>query len=223
MGGRTQLSELFFQLRLPRRHQHRSLRINPLVVRIAAIVLAAGKSERMGRPKALLPFRGSTFLENILETIKHSAIQQTVVVLGHHADTILATIQIAHPVINADYEKGMTTSIQAGIRALASDVDGAMLFLVDHPIVESGTIDALIGHFRPGCIVLPTYRGRRGHPVLFSRTVMEEIVGLPPSVGANTMVWKDPARIVEVALEDAGITIDIDTPEQFETFQRGHQ
>jgi molybdenum cofactor cytidylyltransferase len=192
-------------------------------VRIAAIVLAAGKSERMGRPKALLPFRDSTFLEHILETIKGSAIRETVVVVGHHADTILTAIQIARPVINADYEKGMTTSIQAGIRALASAVDGAMLFLVDHPVVEPATIDALIGHFRPGCIVLPTYRGRRGHPVLFSRAVLEEIAGLPASVGANTIVWKDPSRIVEVALEDAGITIDIDTPEQFETFQRGHQ
>ena len=192
-------------------------------MRIAAIVLAAGKSERMGRPKALLPLRGSTFLENILATIKHSAIAETVVVVGHHADTILAAIQVEHSVINADYEKGMTTSIQAGIRELASGVDGAMLFLVDHPIVEPATIDALIGHFRPGCIVLPTYQGRRGHPVLFSRTVMEEIAGLPPSVGANTIVWKDPSRIVEVALEDAGITIDIDTPDQFETFQRGHQ
>jgi molybdenum cofactor cytidylyltransferase len=192
-------------------------------VRIAAIVLAAGKSERMGRPKALLPFRGSTFLENILETTKRSAIRETVVVVGHHADTILAAIQIAHPVVNADYEKGMTTSIQAGIRELASDVDGAMLFLVDHPVVEPATIDALIGHFRPGCIVLPTFRGRRGHPVLFSRTVMEEIAALPPTVGANTIVWKDPSRIVEVPLEDAGITIDIDTPEQFETFQRGQQ
>jgi len=192
-------------------------------VRIAAIVLAAGKSERMGRPKALLPFRGTTFLENILETVKRSAIDETVVVVGHHADTILGAIQIAHPITNPDYEKGMTTSIQAGIREVASDVDGAMLFLVDHPIVEPTTIDTLIGHFRPGCIVLPTYRGRRGHPVLFSRTVMEEIIDLPPSVGANTIVWKDPFRIIEVALEDAGITIDIDTPEQFETFQRGHQ
>jgi molybdenum cofactor cytidylyltransferase len=191
-------------------------------VRIAAIVLAAGKSERMGRPKALLPFRDSTFLEHILETIKRSGITETVVVVGHHADTILTAIHVARPVINADYEKGMTTSIQAGIRELAPDVDGAMLFLVDHPVVEPATIDALIRHFRPGCIVLPTYRGRRGHPVLFSRAVMEEIAGLPPNVGANTIVWKDPSRIAEVPLNDAGITIDIDTPEQFETFQRGH-
>src|SRR5262245_51237517 len=201
MGGRTQLSELFFQLRLPRRHQHRTLRLNRLVVRIAAIVLAAGKSERMGRPKALLPFRGSTFLEHILEIIKRSEISETVVVVGHHASTILTAIQIARPIINADYEKGMTTSIQAGIRELASEVDGAMLFLVDHPVVEPATIDALIAHFRPGCIVLPTYRGRRGHPVLFSHAVMEEIAGLLPTVGANTIVWKDPSRIVEVALE----------------------
>src|SRR5262245_7192067 len=169
----------------------------------------------MGRPKALLPWRGRTFLENILASIHRSTIGDVVVVLGHHAEAIMETVALTHPVLNPDYEQGMTTSIQRGIRAIPSDVGGAMLILVDHPVIKPGTINALIENFRSGCIVLPTYRGRRGHPVLFARSVLEEILQLPPSLGANSVVWKDPSRIVEVALEDPGITIDIDTPEQF--------
>src|ERR1700720_3324918 len=119
---------------------------------IAAIVLAAGKSERMGRPKALLPFRGSTFLESILNAIARSSIQHTVVVVGHHRVEIEAQIASPRTVFNPDYEQGMITSFQAGIRALPSDASGAVLFLVDHPLVEPSTIDLLIAGFAPGRI-----------------------------------------------------------------------
>jgi molybdenum cofactor cytidylyltransferase len=183
---------------------------------IAAIILSAGKSERMGRPKALLPIAGRTFLENILAAVEASAVSHTVVVLGHHRDLILRSVRIPNVVFNPDYEQGMTTSIQAGIRALPSDVDGALLFLVDHPVIAAPTIDILIKNFKPGHIILPTYDGRRGHPVLFSSEVLAEIAALPPSSGANQVVWKDPGRVVEIPVSDRGILIDIDTPEQFE-------
>ena len=183
---------------------------------IAAIILAAGKSERMGRPKALLPIRGKTFLENIIQTIQRSAVGTIVVVVGHHRDEIEEAIQLDHVVFNPDYEQGMLTSFQAGIRALPPDAEGALLFLVDHPMTRTQTIEALIESFKPGEIILPTFNGRRGHPVLFSRAVLEEILQLPLSMGANTVVWKDPSRVVEVPVDDAGILLDVDTPSQYE-------
>jgi molybdenum cofactor cytidylyltransferase len=170
----------------------------------------------MGRPKALLPIRGRTFLENILEAISHTSIEQTIVVLGHHRDEIERSLSLPSAVFNPDYEQGMTTSLQAGIRALSWDAAGAILFLVDHPLVEPRTIEALIMNLAPTRIVLPTFEGRRGHPVLFSSEVLEEILALPPSEGANIVVHKNPARVVEVPVNAPGILVDIDTPEQFE-------
>jgi molybdenum cofactor cytidylyltransferase len=182
---------------------------------IPAIVLAAGKSERMGRPKALLSLHGRTFLENILAAIAGSSISRTVVVTGHHHEEIRQRLPLQNIVYNPDYEKGMITSFQAGIRALPPEVDAAMLFLVDHPMVESRTIDALIVSLKPGHISLPVFQGRRGHPVLFSASVLEEIIALPMDQGANIVVRKDPRRIIEVPLNTPGIIIDIDTPEDY--------
>jgi molybdenum cofactor cytidylyltransferase len=170
----------------------------------------------MGRPKALLPIRGTTFLENILDAVSRSSIQETVVVVGHHRAEIEARVAAPRIVFNPDYEQGMVTSFQAGIRALPPDASGAVLFLVDHPLVEPSTIESLIGSFAPGRIVLPVFEGRRGHPVLFAFEVLQEILALPASQGANIVVRKDPRRIVEVPVNAPGILVDIDTPEQFE-------
>ncbi len=188
-----------------------------------AIVLAAGKSERMGRPKALLPFRNRTFLGNILDAISRSSIESAVVVLGHERELIERSHALPRVVFNAAYEQGMITSFQAGIRALPPGAEGAVVFLVDHPVVEPQTIDMLIDHFAPGRIVLPTFQGRRGHPVLFSVAVLQEILELPLTKGANAVVWKDPRRITEVPVNTPGILVDIDTPEQFKELEQQDQ
>jgi molybdenum cofactor cytidylyltransferase len=109
----------------------------------------------------------------------------------------------------------MSTSIQAGIRALPAGAAGAVLFLVDHPLIQATTIEKLLEHFGSGGIVVPAYQGRRGHPVLFSADVLREILDLEPGKGANTVVWKNSARVTEVAVDDSGIVRDIDTPEDF--------
>ena len=170
----------------------------------------------MGRPKALLPFRGRTFLANILDAISHTSIEDTFVVLGHHRAEIEQSLSLPSVVFNPNYEQGMITSFQAGVRALSWDASGAFLFLVDHPVVEPATIEAMIMNLAPNRIVLPTFEGRRGHPVLFSSEVLEEILALPSTEGANIVVRKNPARIVEVPVSTPGILVDIDTPEQFE-------
>jgi molybdenum cofactor cytidylyltransferase len=191
---------------------------------ICAIVLAAGKSERMGKPKALLPLRGKTFLENILAAISNSPVEETCVVVGHHRDEIEPHVKPpARLVFNPDYEQGMITSLQAGIRSLPSHTSGALLFLVDHPLVESETIKSLVRKVGPDRIVLPTFRGRRGHPVLFGSAILEEILGLSASQGANIVVHKDPDRIVEVSVNSPGILVDIDTPEDFLRLQNEYE
>jgi molybdenum cofactor cytidylyltransferase len=189
---------------------------------ISAIVLAAGKSERMGRPKALLPFRGRTFLGNILDAISRSSIVHTVVVVGHHREAIEREIvSPASIVFNPDYEQGMITSFQTGIRVLPPGTSGTFLFLVDHPLVNPVTIETLIARHEPNMIVLPTYEGRRGHPALFASQVLEEIAALPEGQGANIVVRRNPDRIVEVPVDEPGILMDIDTPEQFQKLVEG--
>src|SRR5215467_12512214 len=97
----------------------------------------------MGSPKALLSISGRTFLENILDAIARTSIEQTVVVVGHHQKEIEAALRLPSVVFNPDYEKGMITSFQAGLRALSWDTSGAFLFLVDHPLVEPATIESM--------------------------------------------------------------------------------
>jgi CTP:molybdopterin cytidylyltransferase MocA len=173
----------------------------------------------MGRPKALLTFRGRTFLENILEAISQSSIKETYVVLGHHREAIERSVRLPSVVFNPDYEQGMITSLQAGIRALPREITGSFLFLVDHPLVETATIEAMIPILAPDRIVQPTFGGRRGHPVLLGVEVLEEILQLPVSQGADAVVRRDPRRIFEVAVNTAGILVDVDTPEEYQRLQ----
>ena len=173
----------------------------------------------MGTPKALLPIRGRTFLENILDAISHTSIEDVFVVVGRHRKEIEERVTLPSVVFNPDYEQGMITSFQAGIRALSWDASGAFLFLVDHPLVETKTLEAMIERLAPNRIVVPAFEGRRGHPVLFASEILQEILALPPSQGANIVVRKNPARVVEVSVNAPGILIDVDTPEDFEKLQ----
>ena len=176
----------------------------------------------MGRPKALLPLQGRTFLENILDAISRTSIEDTIVVVGHHRQEIERSLSLPQTAFNPDYEQGMITSFQTGIRKLSWDSTGAFLFLVDHPLVEPATIEAMIMNLAPNRIVLPTFEGRRGHPVLFSSEILEEILALRSSEGANIVVRRNPDRIVEVPVNAPGILADIDTPEQFEQLQKDY-
>jgi molybdenum cofactor cytidylyltransferase len=191
---------------------------------VSAIVLAAGKSERMGKPKALLRLRGRTFIENILDAIGSAGITETIVVLGHYRDQIERAVPpSARTVFNPRYEQGMITSLQTGIRALSPQTIGALLFLVDHPIVDIETIELLLQHAAPNRIVVPAFQGRRGHPVMFSWSVLQEILALSPFQGANIVVHKDPERIVQVPVKSPGILVDVDTPEDFQNLLNAYE
>ena len=178
----------------------------------------------MGSPKALLPFQGKTFLENILDAVSRSSVERTIVVVGHHRAEIEGTVKPPVQVVyNPDYEQGMVTSFQAGIRALPPEASGALLFLVDHPVVDPQTIELLLSQHAPNRIVLPVCEGRRGHPVLFDAVILQEILALSPLQGANIVVRKDPGRIIQLPVNSRGILADIDTPEDFQKLQNEHE
>ena len=170
----------------------------------------------MGHPKALLQFKGRTFLEHILAAIEAAGITSTTVVVGHHRREIDAALHLPSVVFNPDYERGMSTSVQTGLRALPPGTEAAGIFLVDHPMIDAPTIRALAAELKPGTIVLPAHEGRRGHPVFFSSDLFSEVLALTPEQGLNVVVRRDPLRIIEVPVRNPGVLRDIDTPEEFE-------
>jgi molybdenum cofactor cytidylyltransferase len=182
---------------------------------VGAIILSAGKSERMGSPKALLQYRGQSFLGTILAAVASARMAPAIVVAGHHYDAISRAFPNNQIVFNPSYEYGMSTSVQAGIRALPAGLDGTAVFLVDHPMIDRQTIDALVDRLAPGRIVVPVHNGRRGHPVIFAAEIFDEILDLSSEQGLNSVVKRLPERVVEVFVENAGVLRDIDTPEQF--------
>ena len=187
---------------------------------IAGLVLAAGESTRMGQDKALLLYRGRTFLETIVSTLNEGGIERVAVVLGHHAQEIRRAVVLrgAEIVVNPHYQLGQTSSLKVGLAALdGPEVEGVLICLVDHPGVSSETIRAMAESFQPPFpfVVIPIFRGRRGHPVLISRQLFPELLSLGAGVGANTVIRKQfaSARILEV--KDAGVVTDIDDVEAY--------
>jgi molybdenum cofactor cytidylyltransferase len=199
---------------------------------IGCIILAAGESRRMGFPKALLPYplpdgSESTFLDHLLGVMNQSRAEPIVVVLGHEGERIRGSVSSAswgraRPVLNDRYREGMLTSILAGIEAVeTSSVEGALILPVDHPDVRLEIVELLIDRFErdPRSIVLPVYQGRRGHPVLFARTVFDEIRRAPESVGARQVVWDHQGDLLEVDVQDPGISRDVDTPGDYRSLR----
>ena len=175
-----------------------------------------------GRPKALLEFRGRTFIEHVLAAAGSAGITNVVVVVGHHRNEITSALRLPSVVFNPDYEQGMSTSVQAGIKALPQGIEGAGIFLVDQPLIDAETIVALSTQLKAGRIVLPFYDGHRGHPVFFASDLFEEILELPSDQGLNTVVRRIPGRVTEVVVTNSGVLRDIDTPEEFENLLRDH-
>jgi molybdenum cofactor cytidylyltransferase len=187
---------------------------------ISGILLAAGESRRMGSPKALLYYQGQTFIERICTAFLTAGVDELLVVLGARAEEIgraLPTHPKLRAVVNARYFQGQLSSLMVGIGALSPESEAAIVNLVDHPLVTAETITAVIESFRtvPLPIVIASYQGKRGHPVLFSSRVYGELLAAPLDQGAKVVVRKDPTRVRELPLADPGILADIDTPEEY--------
>ena len=194
---------------------------------IVAVVLSAGESSRMGRPKALLPIDGQTFLERIVGALRQGGIEQVVVVLGFNAEELRR--RITHlPVeilVNPDYKLGQLSSLQVALRHLESDKScaGMMVHLVDHPYINPELVSLMLQRFdesRPS-IVVPRHQGKRGHPVIFSRMLFDELLGAPMDQGAKAVVNAHRDDTLEIDTADAGITLDIDTPELYRQHVKG--
>jgi molybdenum cofactor cytidylyltransferase len=185
---------------------------------LAVAILSAGESRRMGTPKALIPYRGTTFAGHLLEVAKHPRVGIVRVVLGAGAEEIQERLQLsaASVVLNPDWPKGQLSSIRAAIRSLPkNDTAGLMLCPVDHPLVSAELVARLIGVFDSSgkSIVLPAYRGRRGHPVIFRAPLYDELLAASPEVGARQVVWAHQADVVEVPTEEEGVILNLNDPE----------
>ena len=191
---------------------------------IAGIILSGGESSRMGFPKALLPVEGQLFIERIVSAFQTSRVHRIIVVLGHHAVEIKPKIQDlpVTVVINEDYRKGQLSSLITAIRFLEAEdggqpIDGLMVHLVDHPFLSAVLVDEMIERFYQSnkLIVVPSYRGKRGHPVLFSKGLFSELLDTPLEQGAKPVVHGHRNETLEIVTEEKGILLDIDTPEEY--------
>jgi len=151
---------------------------------LAAVILSGGASSRMGSPKALLAYQGRPFLEHLLEVATHPQIGVRRVVLGADAEPIAKAIHLKADeiVINAEWEKGQLTSIQAALRSLPSRTDGILLCLIDHPLISASLIEEWVEQvYKSGKpSVLPVDEGRRGHPLIFAASLYDELLRAPP-------------------------------------------
>jgi molybdenum cofactor cytidylyltransferase len=184
-------------------------------VSYAGIILAAGESSRMGSPKALLEFRGETFLDWLIRCFETQC-SPVIVVLGHTPEVIRAGVRGAAKaefVLNPRYQLGQFSSLQCGLRAVPPDAEGAVFTPVDHPNIEAATIARLIESAAP--IAIPQYIGRHGHPVLLHRTLFAEFLALPAEEQARTVVHRHTNEIRYIDVPDAGILDDIDDPEAY--------
>ncbi len=184
---------------------------------LAAVILSGGASSRMGSPKALLPYQGRPFLEHLLEIISRPEIGARRVVLGADAESIAKAVPLKanEMIINAQWEKGQLSSIQAAVRKLPAGTDGMLVFLIDHPLISSALVGELIAQFykskKP--IVLPVYEGRRGHPVIFSASLYPELLRAPLETGARAVVWAHADEVEEVPTNEEGCVLNLNDPE----------
>jgi molybdenum cofactor cytidylyltransferase len=192
--------------------------------KLAGVILSAGRSERMGRPKALLEIGGRTFLEKIVELATDAGLKPIKIVVSYHGDNI----KTRHPKFagmlleNDQPELGQLHSLHLALRSLPGRCSGVVVFLVDHPRVKPETLDRMIAEFQsgPAEIVLPVHAGRRGHPVIFGRGVFPDLLAAPLCEGAREVVHSRSEVIAEVEVDDPGIHADIDTPSDYEELKR---
>src|SRR6476659_6658864 len=190
---------------------------------IPGIVLAAGKSTRMGRTKTLLSVASDTLLSRIVATLREGGVEDVVVVVGADADAVRSDIQLrqlpVRIVENHDYELGQLSSLICGLATIdRPGVTAALVMLIDAPLVSSTTVRMLLDTYRTTqrLIVRPVSGGRHGHPVIFDRTLFTELRQADLQQGAKEVLRAHAADLLDVEIEDEGAYGDIDTPEDYQ-------
>ncbi|MEI9992927.1 MAG: molybdopterin-binding/glycosyltransferase family 2 protein [Rhizomicrobium sp.] len=196
----------------------------PRLPRIAAIVLAAGLSSRMGSNKLLAEVDGKPLIRHAVEAALGSAAAPVVVVTGHAGETVRQALSPLAPLFvdNPDYSKGLSASLKCGLRVLPEDCDGAVVLLGDMPGVSSGLIDKLIASFDPSedrAICVATRHGKRGNPVLWARRFFPEMLAIEGDVGARQLIGQYAELVCEVEAGDDAPLTDIDTPEALRAYK----
>jgi len=191
--------------------------------RIAAVVLAAGASTRMGTAKQLLQIDGRPLVQHVLDNVQRSGVGEIILVLGHSAAAIQRELKLegAKVVLNENFLQGMGTSLKSGLARVDSQVQAALIILADQPFVRPETLDQLIAaHERTRAqIVIPTYRGFRGNPVLLDRSVFPEVMGLSGDIGCRAIFGEHQDGIVKLEVGDVGILLDIDQKKDYESLR----
>ena len=192
---------------------------------IAGVILAAGESSRMGRPKALLSLVNTTFLQHIITTLQQADIDPIIVVLGHQPETIRAGVDLTgvEVVINEQYQQGQLSSLRTALKcSTVQNADGVMICLVDHPFMTATVVRSLRESFgqRRAPVTIPSYRRKRGHPVIFASQVFQELLDTPVDAGARVVVEAHREAICYVETDEEGILWDIDTPEKYDAARK---
>jgi molybdenum cofactor cytidylyltransferase len=188
--------------------------------RIEGILLAAGESRRMGYPKPLLRVGNETFVSQSAKSLL-AFLPRLIIVLGAHAERIRPAIPAESRIViveNPRWQAGQLSSLKVGLGAVTPDADGVLVHLADHPLVQRSSFEAVIAEFAAGqgAIVIARNAGKRGHPVIFAKALLSELLDAPQAQGAKAVVNRDPSRIVYVDLDDPGVNLDLDTPADLE-------
>jgi molybdenum cofactor cytidylyltransferase len=191
---------------------------------VSAIILAAGESRRMGKTKQLLDVGGKPLLQHILDRIRQTEVDEVILVLGHEAERIQKKVSTpgVKVVLNPDYRQGMITSIRQGLQALDPRSEAFFIVLGDQPGIEPKVYNLLIQEFRTRfprkTILLPTYKGKRGHPALFSVKYRPEAFRIEGDRGFRKVLEMYPQEVFLVELESESIVNDLDTPQDYQNF-----
>jgi CTP:molybdopterin cytidylyltransferase MocA len=188
---------------------------------VTPIILAAGSSRRMGRPKALLDFHGEPCIRRVLRACEGEGVAAPVVVLGYQADAVAGALPPhTHTCLNADYgSTGPAASLQAGLALLPEDAEAFLLFPVDFPLVTAGDVQGLlerwnqVRHMRR--IVVPSHSMRRGHPALFPRSLEPEFRALAPDAPLHQVLRAHTGEIEYVITDNPGVLENMDTPDDY--------
>lgn len=190
-------------------------------MKIGAVVLAAGQSQRMGQPKMLLPWRGNrSVIEQVVQTLLDAAVYPVVVVTGAQHDRVEQALR-GLPVVTAYNDRyadsEMVTSLQVGMKHLALETDGLLIVLGDQPTIQVDVVRSLMDVFSEGIhkLIVPSYQMRRGHPWLVSRSLFAELLSMPPVSSLRDFLTQNAGVIHYVVVDAPGILKDMDTPEDY--------
>jgi molybdenum cofactor cytidylyltransferase len=193
--------------------------------RVGALVMAAGRSSRMGANKLLMEDQGKPIVARVVEQALAADLAEVLVVTGHQEPEVRAALA-GLPVRFAacpDYADGLSASLRCGINALPGDIDAALVLLGDMPRIGTALLRRMIAAFNPTegrAIIVPSFQGKRGNPVLWDRRFFGEMTNLAGDVGARHLIGEHAELVTEIEAEDAGIFLDIDTPEAYRTLGR---